>query len=171
MPVATYRIPINPDVGQVVEPAYFALIDADAQQIDRNSFWSRDSQLYYGSDLASARPYRTTTLFSLALLKGIPAPEVRRLPFYPLWEKTRDLAQQPGPFYKEEAKAQFNTLKRQVRYSPDLTKADAERLVHDYFAELAQLIHETEQESHLAPTQLPDTEEDLQRIAAEVARL
>ena len=147
------------------------MIDADAQQIDRNSFWVRDSQLYYGSDLASARPYRTNDFVLFSIAQGETRSEVRTLPFYPLWEKTRDLAQQPGPFYKEEAKAQFNTLKRQVRYSPDLTKADAERLVHDYFAELAQLIHETEQESHLAPTQLPDTEEDLQRIAAEVARL
>ena len=48
VPVLGYRIAINPAIGQVLEPTYYILIDADAQQIERDKFWVRNDRLYYG---------------------------------------------------------------------------------------------------------------------------
>ena len=154
IPVAGYHITINPDIGQVLEPTYFVLINIDAQQIDCHKFWVHDSQLYYGNDLITSQPYRDHDFILFSIAQANTRSDVRTLSFFPLWQKTRDLAQQPGQHYWKDAKAQLNTLKREIYYSPDLTKSDAERLFKDYTAELVRLHHETEWESTLAPTQL-----------------
>jgi hypothetical protein len=171
IPIAGYRTIINPDIGDPLEPTYFVLINADAQQIDPHKFWVHNSQLYSGNDLTTAQPYYEQDFILFSIGQANTRTDIDTLSFFPLWEKTRDLAQQPDPHYWQEAKAQYNTLKRQIRYSPDLIKADAERLVLDYLVELKRLRDEAELESVLAPTQLPEEEIELQRIAAELAGL
>lgn len=172
MPVMGYRITINPDVGQVLEPAYYALIDADAQQVDRNKFWVCDSQLCYGDDITSAQPYHDHD-FILFLLAQAPArSDERTLPFYPLWESTSDLAQKtPVNHYWEDAKAQFNALKRLVRGSPDLTRPDKDRLIEDYLGQMDRFHQEAKREGQLAPAQISEEEQEFQRIADKLARL
>lgn len=169
--VLGYRITINPDIGQVLEPSYFALIDADAQQINRNNFWIRDSGLCYGDQLATAQPYRDNDFILFSIAQGKERNDDRTLPFYPLWETTQDLASRPGDYFWEEAKAQFNTLKRELLDSPDLTQPDSKRLRNTYFEELKKRRQDTIMEGQLAPTQLSDTEAELQQMAADLDKL
>ncbi len=174
IPVVGYRTTINPDIGQLLEPTYFVLIDADAQQIEHDKFWVRNSRLYYGLDRETAQLYSNRSnndfiLFSIA--QGDVRTDYHTLSFYPLWETTRDLAAQAGSHFWDEAKAQFNTLKRGLLNSPDLTKLDSKRLREQYLDELKQRHQETILEGQLAPEQLSDTEAELQKIANELDKL
>jgi hypothetical protein len=171
VPVLGYRLTINPDIGQIFEPAYCALIDAADQQIERNKFWVRESRLYYGDQLATAQPYRGNDFVLFSIAQGKERNDERTLPFYPLWETTQDFASRPGENFWQEAKAQFNTLKRELLESPDLTQPDSKRLRDTYFEELKKRRQDTIMEGQLVPTQLSDTEAELQHMATELNKL
>jgi hypothetical protein len=171
IPVVGYHTTINPDIGQVFRPAYFVLIDTDAQQVNQDEFWVRDSRLYYGREQSTAQPYRANDFILFSIAQGDKRTDEQALSFYPLWKATQDLAVRPGQHFWNEAKAQFNTLKRELVNSPDLTKSDSQRLINQYLEELIQLHHETELLGQLAPKQLSDTETELRQIAEELDKL
>jgi len=173
IPVVGYRISINPVIGQVLEPTYFVLIDEDARLIQQNNFWVRDWRLYSGPDKNTAAPYHDHDFILFSIAQGTKREDERTLPFYPLWESTLDLAARPseGDFYWKEAKAQFNTLKRELLNSPDLTKPDSKRLRDQYFNELVDQRQETLRDSTLAPQPLSGAEAELRQMAEELDKL
>ncbi len=174
IPVLGYHLDINPNIGQVFEPTYYVLIDDDARQIQQEHFWVRNSQLYYGVTMDSAQPYRQRDFILLSIAQGDKRTDERTLPFYPLWETTRDLASQPtgeGDHFWKEAKHQFNTLKRALVNSPDLTVPDSKRLRDLYFNELARLRQEAIEEGKLGKGHLSAIETELRQMADDLDKL
>lgn len=171
VPVLGYHTTINPDIGQILEPTYFALIDADARQIDPSKFWVRNSCLYYVDEQGKIEPYRSHDFILFSIAQGGKRTDERTLSFYPQWKTTQDLAARPGTHFWDEAKAQFNTLKRDLLNSPDLTQPDSKRLREQYLTLLKQRHQETIEEGKLAPQQLSDSEAELQQIANELDKL
>ena len=174
VPVLGYRIAINPAIGQVLEPTYYILIDADAQQIERDKFWVRNDRLYYGQTPDTTNLYDKHDFILFSIAQGDKRDDERTLPFYPLWETTKDLAAHPtgdeDHFWKE-AKAQFNTLMRELLKSPDLTIPDAKRLRGQYYKEISEVREETLKQGELAPQPLAGAETELREMADELDRL
>lgn len=177
VPVLGYHTTINTDVGQILEPTYYALVDtvvgvdADAGQIDPSKCWVRNERLYYTNEQGKTEPYRDHDFILFSIAQGDKRTDERTLPFYPRWETTQDLAAQPGTHFWDEAKAQFNTLKRDLLNSPDLTQLDSKRLREQYLTLLKQRHQETIEEGQLAPQRLSDSEAELQQIANELDKL
>lgn len=163
-PVVGYRTTINPDVGDMLEPAYFALIDEEEMQLERDWFWVRDSRLYYGKEQATAQPYRDNDFVLYSIAQGDSRHDEMTLPFYPLWETARDLAARPESHFWKEAKAQFSTLLRSLLDSPDLTKPDSDRLTDEYYQEIQQIRKKAALAASLTPGKgLSDEEAELRR--------
>jgi hypothetical protein len=172
IPVLGYRIVINPDTGGVLEPAYYALIDVDEDNIEKNKFWIRDRRLYWGEDPPRAKPYRENDFVLFSITQGKARHDERILPFYSLWEKAQDLAARPEPFYWQEAKANFNALKRSLLSSPDLTEPDAKRLMTAYLEGLKGLRNEAIQEGNLAGSEeLSEKETEYLNVARDLNSL
>jgi len=167
------RATINPNIGQELEPAYYVLIDAESDAIDRDKFWVKDNQLCYGDDLASAEPYREHDFVLFSIVQGLRRDDERTLSFYPLWETTQDLAARPDAHHWKEAKAHFNTLKRQLLNSPDLTRPDYQRLRNYFLEEIKRRREETVMESDLGGRSagFSSEEQEMQRIADELDAL
>jgi hypothetical protein len=174
VPVLGYRTAINPAIGQVLEPTYYVLIDAHDQQIERDKFWVRNDNLYYGQTQDTATPYDENDFILFSIAQGEKRSDEHMLPFYPLWESTRDLASRPtgeGDHFWKEAKAQFNTIKRELLKSPDLTVLDSKRLRDQYFDDLVKLREETIKEGKLGKGQLTEAEAELREMAGELDKL
>ena len=170
-PIIGYRVTINPDTGAVFRPSHFVIIDEDEQEIDKDMFWVVGNRLHYGDDDASAQPYNENDFVLFSITQGTKRTDERTLPFYPMWETARDLAARPEPHYWSEAKSNFNTLKRSVLKSPDLTQPDAARLMAAYFEELKKQREEAALEGDLAPKEVGGDEKQFMRIAQELDKL
>lgn len=171
-PVLGYHTAINPDVGQVLEPFYFVMINEDEAQVDPKRFWVRNNRLCYGQDLATAQSYLNHDFILLSVRQGDKRTDERTLSFYPLWETARDLAMQPDKPFWEQAKAHFNTLARSLAKSSDLTNPDSQRFTNEYRAELKQRREQAVLDSELSKGQpLPETEAELHRIAQDLDKL
>lgn len=170
-PVLGYHTTISPDIGQKLEPAFIALINEDAQRVERDQFWVVNSKLHYGQNLADVQPYRAHDFILFSIAQGDTRSDTDMLPFSPLWKTTRDLAAHAGNHYWEDAKAQFQTLARELINCPDLTEPDVQRLIEQYKDELKQTRRQTELAGQLGIVQLPPGEAELQRIADEISRL
>ena len=172
VPVVGYHITINPDIGDTLEPSYFVLIDKDEVELERDRFWVRDKRLYYGETEETSQPYRDSDFILFSIAQGVVRTDERTLPFYSLWQTTRDLATQPAKHYWDEAKANFNALKRSLIKSPDLTEPDSKRLIDQYLEELKQRREDAILDADLAAGQeLPDTEAELRRVTEELNKL
>lgn len=174
VPVLGYRIAINPAIRQVFEPTYFVLLDEDARLVQQNRFRVRNDSLYYVNDQGKDEPYRDHDFILFSIAQGDKRDDERALPFYALWETTKDLAARPipdGDHFWKDAKAQFNTLKRELLNSPDLTAPDSKRLREQYFKELADIREETIREGKLAPQPLSEAETELRQMADELDKL
>ncbi len=173
VPLMAYRETINPDIGQILQPGHLVLIDADG--IDQDKFFVRESKLVYGDSLETAEPYRENDFLMLEIAQGVKRSDEATLPFYPIWEKTIELALQSGEdeFFWQEAKAHFNTLKRQMIASPDLTRPDYARLRKYYLDELKRHRQEAAEDAHLGLDEkaLDLDEEEMRQLANELDEL
>jgi hypothetical protein len=171
-PLMGYHTTINPQVNQLLEPEFMVLLNVDEQKVDPAQYWVKNDRLYSGPTLDNAQPYRGSDFVLLSIAQGIKRSDERLLPFYPLWVTTQDLAAQVGDHYWIEAKSQFNTLKRDLLKSPDLTDLDRDRFQTEYLTKLKNLRLQTATESELnVQPQLPDSEARLQKIAEELDSL
>jgi hypothetical protein len=170
-PVLGYRTTINPDRKELLEPAYYALIDQEESELERDRFWVCESRLCHGETLASSAPYRDHDFVLFSIAQGDKRSDERILSFFPLWETALDLASRPELHYWKDAKAQFNTLKRSLLKSPDLTKPDSTRLRDQYFEELKQIRSDAVMEGELKGSELSEEELELGRIADQLDAL
>jgi hypothetical protein len=175
VPVVGLRMTINPSLkDQKLEPSYYVLIDEDEALInqEKKKFWVIGNRLFYGDNQEQAIAYRKNDFVLFSIMQGSTRTDVRTLPFYPLWQTARDFAARTEPHYWNEAKANFNSLKRSLLMSPDLTKPDAERLIDEYFAELKKRREQAVMESNMAPAApLSADEEMLRGISRELDAL
>jgi hypothetical protein len=108
--------------------AYFALIDDS--DVSTESLSVNSGRLQHA---ATGKPYRDTdyVLCSIERLSE-DRDDVDSLPFYPLWERVAEDAIRPTEEAWESAKGNMLTLAQTLFESPDLTEAQAERLIADY---------------------------------------
>jgi hypothetical protein len=173
VPVLGYRATVNPQIKQQMTPDYWALIDEDSAHKTMNPdlFRIRGSRLYFADAGREEQEYRDRDFVLFRVAQASMRDDERTLPFYPMWTAARDFAAQGDDNYWRDAKAHFNTLKRNLLNSPDLTRPDSIRLRGEYFEELKKTRKESVDESHLAPEAVPEAEKELRRIGAELDQL
>ncbi len=171
VPVLGYRVTINPQVGQVLSADYMVLIDEDsaAPTMKPERFQVRQSQLYDDS----GAEYRDRDFVLFRIAQGIKRTDERTLPFFPLWTAAKDFAARGDDEFWKEAKAQFNTLKRNLMNSPDLTAPDSARFRKEYLDELTKIRKDSVDEGHLAADgeKLPEAEKEMRSMAAQLDKL
>ncbi len=146
--VLGYRVSVNPSAGIAFEPGFHALLDVDEKNVDPERFFIKDSRLHERVN-GGLQPYRGSDFLLFSVRQGTARNDERLLSFYPLWETTQDLAAKPDPHYWQEAKANFNALKRAMLASPDLTQPDYKRLLASWLGELEARKQETAMEGEL----------------------
>lgn len=146
--VLGYRVTVDPNVGMAFEPGFHALLDVDERTVDPERFFVKDSRLHEHVN-GGLQPYRGSDFLLFSVLQGTARNDERLLPFYPLWATAQDLAAKPEPHYWQEAKANFNALKRAMLVSPDLTEPDYERLLEGWLKALEARKRETAMEGEL----------------------
>jgi hypothetical protein len=173
VPVLGYRVTVNPQINQPMTPDYWAVIDEDsaAETMKPESFRVRKSRLYFAHTTGAEKEYRDRDFVLFRMAQASRRDDERTLPFYPTWAAAQDFAARGDDKYWEDAKAHFNTLKRSLLNSPDLTRPDSIRLRTEYLEELKKLRKESVNESHLTPEPAPETEKELRRIGAELDKL
>lgn len=172
IPVMGYRIPINPQIGDTFEPAYYVIIDKEEAAKDVEKFWIKEKRLCYGSNIDSAKPYRANDFVVFSIAQGSTRTDERLLPFYPLWQTASQLAQQSStPMKWDEAKANFNALKGAMYASPDLTQPDRTQKLNAYKTELIRLRKEAVEFAELAQAELSTEESEMYAIAKELDAL
>lgn len=169
-PVMGYRVGVNPAVGLTFEPGYHVMLDADEATVDPARFHVKESRLYV-ADNGDLKPYRGSDFMLFSVLQGTKREDERLLPFYSLWQTTQDLAAHPGNHYWEEAKSNFNALKRAMLMSPDLTAPDYTRLREQWLDQLAARRQEVVMEGELGPDELDEGEKELADVATRLDRL
>jgi hypothetical protein len=157
-PVMGYRVGVQPSVGIAFEPGYHAMLDVDENEVDAERFFVKDSRLHQEID-GELQPYRGSDFLLFSIRQGVARDDERLLPFYPLWQTAQDLAAQPGEHFWEEAKSNFNALKRAMLKSPDLTKPDYARLREEWLGELTTRREEAVMDSELSAEGAIDEEE------------
>lgn len=173
VPLIAYRETINPQVGHALLPTYLVLIDADQKEIKKEQFVVIDSRLYYKENGMDAQPYRKHDFLLIQFARGDKRNDERMLPFYELWEQTRDLAAQASDdHFWLQTKEHWNTLKRIMLKSPDLTRPDYKRFKVEYLAEITELRNEAVDEAQMGPgDKLADDEQELRDTAHELDEL
>ena len=171
-PVLGYRVTINPQVNQAMTPDYWVLIDEDsaAETMKPERFRVRNSRLYDVDEKGVEKEYRDHDFVLFRIAQGVKRNDERTLPFYPLWTAAQDFAARGNDEFWKDAKAHFNTLKRSLLSSPDLTEPDYERLRDDYLEKLKKLRMQSVEESLLTAEGEPvsEAEKKLRRIGAEL---
>ena len=133
----SYRFTINPDINQIFAPGYIVLIDMDEDDLKGKKFWVKEGRLVEGD---GTQPYRAHNFVLLQVAQGVKRSDEETLSFYPLWQRTQELANNAiSDTTWADAKAHFNTLKRALLESPDLTRPDFERLVNGYLENTVEL--------------------------------
>ncbi len=173
VPVLGYRVTINTAINQKMTPDYWVLIDEDSKEETMNParFRVRQSRLYSVDRDGRESEYRDHDFVLFRIAQGTQRNDERTLPFYPLWIAARDFAARGDDEFWKEAKANFNTLKRSLLKSPDLTGPDYERLRVEYLEELKRVRKHSVDEATLAPEQISEEEKGLRNMAAELDAL
>jgi hypothetical protein len=174
VPVLGYRVSSNPDVKQMLNPDYWVLVDEDsaAATMKPELFRVSQSRLYHSGGNGQEQEYRDHDFVLFRIAQGVKRTDESTLPFYPLWTTARDFAARADDEFWKEAKAQFNTLKRSLLSSPDLTTPDSARLRSAYLEELKKVRQDSVNESNLGGEKtLSEEEKDLRRMGAELDKL
>jgi hypothetical protein len=127
----------NIGVGDPFRSGNYALIDAPEASIDRARLWVRGNRLCIGDSLETSAPYREHDFVLFSIVQSGERDDVQKLPFFPLWRQTQELAIRPNSW--AEAKTSFQALWRELLFSPDLTELQKDKLKDSFHGELARL--------------------------------
>ena len=138
----------NYDDGNI-NPGYFALINADSDQLDREHFFVVDNELLYGETKDTAKPFRDNDYVLYSILKKDRRSDYETLPYFALWKELDTFVSQ-YPLASDNKSVDMGKLKQEgnrrlfsignvMRLSPDLTGEQYAELYVSYKAQLDQL--------------------------------
>lgn len=136
VPVIGWRIEIDPDANDRLEPCYFALIDRPESQIDPQTLWVRDKRLRKGESKDKNQPFREADYVLYSLVQTPARSDVTGLPFYKLYEEMQKTAASKSQSDYKRAQIMMSTLAMNLLVSPDLTSPQIDKLQDEYTKEM-----------------------------------
>lgn len=120
-------------------PGYFALIDAP--DVDPETLWVKDRQLYVGPSSGASRPFRDAdfVLFSVTQPADGNRGDLSQLPFHERWKRVQQDAVVLSEDGLKSLQANLTALEQEILLSPDLTEPQGNALVDDYYAKAVAL--------------------------------
>jgi hypothetical protein len=149
-PIVGYRREIDADGGDVMEGAYYALIDGP--NVRPEQLWVRGRRLFHGSSAENATPFRSADYILYSLTSSPTRGDVRTLAFYPTWQRALEEAGLPTEQGWSSAKANLLSLYQSMVLSPDLTTTHVGELIAQYQADLKKTHDRAVDLSNLGPT-------------------
>lgn len=148
-PIMGHRFEFNDGVTPWLTPGFFALIDADEQTIDRAKLSVLRGRLRNGrTENAPAYSDHDYLLYSLSCLEQ--RNDVSELPFHQIFFTALQNAGSLEEGAWDRAKANLVTLFQALLVSPDLTWAQAQRLIEGYRSKLLETRDKVRSFSELA---------------------
>ncbi len=153
VPVMGWRIDIDPDANDSLEPGYFALIDRPESQIDANKLWVIDNRLKIGEskEKAKDRPFREADYVLYSLVRTPERSDVTGLPFYALFEEMKKTAASESSRDYKRAQIMMATLAVNLLVSPDLTSPQIDKLQDEYTKKMVKEHEKAVNRSTLGP--------------------
>jgi hypothetical protein len=136
VPVIGWRIEIDPDANDRLEPCYFALIDKPESQIDPQKLWVRDKRLRKGESKEKNEPFREADYVLYSLVQTPARSDVTGMPFYKLYEEIIEDARVPTKKSMKSAESKLFTLSQDMLINPDMTRSHAKSLWREYEREM-----------------------------------
>jgi len=164
-PVVGWRYAIDPDAGDVLKPGYLALIDKPGFSEDQ--LWVKDNQLFHGSSMAQAQPFREADFVLFSVAQTDSRGDEEQLSWYDLWQRVLSQAAIDDDNAWKRAKADMASLYQTMVTSPDLTPAHADALVDVYLDEMKKKHAKATKIGTLAPSKA----ESKLRKAADILEL
>lgn len=137
---------INNNFGQAAgnefRPGYFALIQGDG--LDHSKFWVKNKRLCYGDSLASAEPYREDdfVLFKIGIADDRKDEET--LSFYKHYKSIYEYIRNQSELNQsqlENLRVRLRQLAVEIKMSPDLTPAQADRIWNEQKTEIESFVN------------------------------
>lgn len=141
-PIMGLRTEFDPQAGDLFEPSYFVLIDANSEDVRSDKLWVKDGELFIGdsaTDCVRFRNHRPLDYVLYSVLQSEKRDDLSLLPFYPLYERIKQEATVPEDNSWRRAKADMVTLYQNLVLSPDLIPAQADALNQGYINEVKHL--------------------------------
>ena len=134
-PIAGHRWEYNDGISPWLEPGFFALIDADVNDVDEDQLSVEKGRLY---DKVTGAPsaFRKANFLLYSLRVVETRNDIEELPFYPLFQKALHAAASTEDGSWDRAKAALVTLYQEMLSSSDLTFAQVEQLAADFKSQL-----------------------------------
>lgn len=153
VPVIHWRIEIDPDANDRLEPCYFALIDKPESQIDPQTLWVIENRLKIGEskEKAKDRPFREADYVLYSLVQTPERSDVTGLPFYPLFEEMKKTAASESSRDYKRAQIMMSTLAMNLLVSPDLTSPQIDKLQDEYTKKMVKEHEKAVNRSTLGP--------------------
>jgi hypothetical protein len=135
----------HPSYGQEhpFKPSYFVAVRTDEADMDPETFWVKEDQLFVGRDAHQLSPYREQdyVLYKIARLEA--RNDYTTFPFHRDWEAARDQIWQGE---KDGAVENYQHLIAELRRSPDFIPSHVNKLSAMYRAEFQKELKTYEQE-------------------------
>jgi hypothetical protein len=151
VPLVGLRKEFDPDAGDTLEPAYFALINIPDSQLEPDTLWVSNHQLLEGKSLETATPFRRADFVLYSISQTTRRTDVALLPFYQLYKQVVQDANHPYNVSWKSAKGNLMALAQEMLQSPDLTTPQASELIDQYTVEIKKLHDDSVRRSRLAP--------------------
>jgi hypothetical protein len=128
-----WRQEFDRDGGAPLASGFFVLVADPAP--DPATLWVKDRQLYQGSSLVAALPYRGSefVLFSVTQPTGDLRSDLDQLPINEMWQRVQVEAVVTTEDGKRSFQANWTTLEQNILMSPDLTETQKDVLIEDYW--------------------------------------
>jgi hypothetical protein len=167
-PLVGERISFDLDAGQKIIPGHRAVVNA---KCDPSKFWVKKDELCVGDTLAKAVPYIEADYVLYEIARTDSRSDVQKLPFYPLFERVKEEAARDGSDSWEQAKANMLALYQAMVLSPDVTKAQREKLVDSYIKEMQEIRKTKEKIQALGPAERDKKERTALDAAVNVLKI
>ncbi|AEV97778.1 hypothetical protein A4D02_15965 [Niastella koreensis] len=138
-PLFGIRKEFDPDAGEAFEPGYYAMIDKSNNNWDAADFSvDKNNRLLYKNN-----PFREDEYILFSITKTTERNDYMALPIYKQYDEIRAYAQgipEVSESEKMKIKEMLRVLNFEMNRSADLTTADAERLIDQFFEELKKMV-------------------------------
>lgn len=128
------------DAGDTMKPAYYALINQEEKQYTRDQFFVKNNELFFGNSLSSCSRFRADDYILYSIRAYDTRTDLEALPFFADWKALNTEVTNFDHKLKDEERrkvyAKLFGLNNLMRFSPDLTGAQAKLIAEEFKGEI-----------------------------------
>jgi hypothetical protein len=159
-----------------LQPGYFVLINEAEENFAEENFFVKNNQLYYGKSFQESSHYRDGDYVLYSIMSGVRRSDISMLPFYQTWKELNKYISEIDDKHlnddqSKKVRGKLFALQNAIRFSPDLTRAQAANIITDYMQQVNDLVanHNAASGGHISSTRPKDQwEAEMDKMASEI---